>query len=178
VNIFVLDRDPREAAVALCDKHVVKMILESYQMLGSAVRRYGASDEQMPLTQKGTPLRGGYHYHLCTIWAGESRNNFLWLLDHAFSLCDEYTFRYRKVHFCEAGIEKLSYLDTLIPEGRMTGFAQAMPDQYKSLDTVKAYRDYYWFDKRVNIEVKWDKGRNPPHWWIQRIKKSKAGVLV
>ena len=38
MNIFYLDRDPVIAAQMMCDKHVVKMILESAQMLSTAHR--------------------------------------------------------------------------------------------------------------------------------------------
>ena len=63
MNIFVLDEDPA-AAQMMCDKHIPKMIVETFQMLGSALRRHGATDEQMPLTSKGTPLIGGYKHQL------------------------------------------------------------------------------------------------------------------
>jgi hypothetical protein len=38
MNIFYLDKDPIKAAEYSCDKHVVKMILESAQMLCTAHR--------------------------------------------------------------------------------------------------------------------------------------------
>ena len=79
MNIFVLDEDPAIAAQMMCDKHIPKMIVETFQMLGSALRRHGATDEQMPLTSKGTPLIGGYKHHPCTIWAGETKTNYVWL---------------------------------------------------------------------------------------------------
>ena len=73
MNIFVLDEDPVIAAQMMCDKHIPKMIVETFQMLGSALRRHGATDEQMPLTSKGTPLIGGYKHHPATIWTGETK---------------------------------------------------------------------------------------------------------
>ena len=39
MNIFYVDRDPVKAAQMMCDKHIVKMILESAQMLCSAKRK-------------------------------------------------------------------------------------------------------------------------------------------
>ena len=66
MNIFVLSDDPVQAAQEHCDKHCVKMVLELYQQLGSAMRRHGATDKDMPLTQSGKPLKGGYHNHPCT----------------------------------------------------------------------------------------------------------------
>ena len=41
MNIFFLHRDPSRAAKAQCDKHVVKMVLETTQMLSTAARRFG-----------------------------------------------------------------------------------------------------------------------------------------
>ena len=38
MNIFYVDRDPVKAAQMMCDKHIVKMILESAQMLCTAKR--------------------------------------------------------------------------------------------------------------------------------------------
>lgn len=58
MNIFVLSLCPIEAAQFLCDKHIPKLIVECFQMLGSAQRRHGVNDAQMPLTSKGTPLLG------------------------------------------------------------------------------------------------------------------------
>ena len=54
MNIFVLDQDPSIAAQYNCDKHIVKMVLELFQQLGSAVIRHGAKPEKMPLTSKGS----------------------------------------------------------------------------------------------------------------------------
>ena len=73
MNIFVVDQDPVTAANSLCDKHVPKMIVETTQMLVSALRRHGASDDDVPLTKSGTPHKGGYPNHPATRWVGDSR---------------------------------------------------------------------------------------------------------
>ena len=39
MNIFYVDQDPVVAAQMMCDKHIIKMILESAQMLCSVKRR-------------------------------------------------------------------------------------------------------------------------------------------
>lgn len=170
MNIFVLSNDPVEAAKMHCDKHCVKMVVELYQQLGSALRRHGAVDSQMPLTQSGKPLRGGYHNHPCTKWCGDSRKNFEWAIEHAIALSEEYTLRYGKTHACEPGIRKMADMTDIIPPGDMTEFAQAMPDEYRHPSAVNAYRDYYWFDKRLNIKCEWKKGRSMPRWWVDRIR--------
>tara|TARA_A100001201_G_scaffold23240_2_gene26411 strand:+ start:10118 stop:10636 length:519 start_codon:yes stop_codon:yes gene_type:complete len=162
MNIFALHYEPRVAAQMYCDKHVPKMCVELFQMLGSAVIRHGATPEQMPLTKKGTPLKGGYHNHPMTRWVGESRDNFLWACIHGDALCKEYTKRFGKDHACENGIYHLYAMSKMIPEGGMTPFPQCMPDEYKvEGNSIKAYRQYYHSKKFA----KWEKGTLAPYWW-------------
>lgn len=169
MNIFVLDNDPETAAQMMCDKHIPKMIVETYQMLGSALRRHGATDDQMPLTQAGKPLKGGYHHHPCTKWVGDSGGNFAWTWEHGVALCKEYTLRYCKTHACENGIKNMiNTWSNLGHSGKclgvyMTPFALAMPDEYKSANAIDSYRRYYIMDK--SRFAKWEKGREAPYWW-------------
>ena len=170
MNIFVLAESPTLAARYHDDVRLPKMVVELYQQLGSAVRRHGATDEQMPLTQKGTPLKGGYHNHPCTRWVGDSLANFFWAHRHAMALCHEYTSRFGKVHSCQAGIVKLLDLSVLIPSGTLTPFAQAMPDEYRDDSAVAAYRRYYHSKADSKGGVRWDRyvevhGRLPG-WWM------------
>jgi len=161
MNIFYLDRSPIEAAKMHCDKHVPKMIVECYQMMGSSVIRHGATPDMMPLTKKQTPLKGGYHNHPSTRWTGESRTNYLYVSYMAAMLCDEYTKRFGKRHFCEDGIEHLFGMSSMIPDGPMTAPAQCMPDEFKDDDPVVAYRRYY----HSKTFAAWNKGREAPAWW-------------
>ena len=184
MNIFILDENPILAAKMYCDKHTPKMVVELLQQLGSAVIRHGATPEQMPLTKKQTPLRGGYHNHPATRWVGDSRTNYIWACHHAAMLCDEYTKRFGKVHFCEAGIEHLYTMRNMIPEGDLTPFALCMPDEYRpnhiplretrygrfynkgethatAEEAVQAYRRYY----HSKTFAAWNKGRDAPDWW-------------
>mgnify|MGYP003112480070 CR=1 FL=1 len=164
MNIFVLDLDPVVAARMHCDKHVPKMCVEAAQMMASALRRHGATDEAMPLTKSGTPYKGGYKHHPCTIFAGDSYANFMWLADHALELCNEYFKRFGKVHACHYPIvfmRDTNIIDKVIPKGSLTPFAQAMPDEYKDEDAVKAYQAYY-HSKQF---AKWEKGTPAPDWW-------------
>ena len=162
MNTFVVSLDPEEAATMLCDKHQSKMIVESLQMCGSAVIRHGATPDMMPITQKGTYLKGGYHNHPNSRHAGDTRANYQWLIRHGLALASEYTKRYGKVHFSEAGLKHLSAMDKLIPEGQLTPFPQSMPDEYRDEDVVVAYRKYY----HTKTFAKWDKGTPAPDWWL------------
>ena len=164
MNIFILDEHPVKAAQYYCDKHIPKMVVELFQQLGSAAIRNGAKPEQMPLTSKGTPLKGGYHNHPCTRWCGDSRINYMWASTHAIALCEEYTKRYGKTHSCEKGIRQLADMQYMIQEGSLTKHAQAMPDQYKSENAVYSYRQYYIHEKKSF--AKWNKLNNVPDWWI------------
>ena len=169
VNIFALDENPQIAARMHCDKHVPKMCVEATQMLVSAARRHGATDNQVPLTKSGTPHKGGYHNHPCTQWAGDTRDNFMWLYWHGRGLTLEFEHRFGKIHACDEQLVVCGSLWRLVPEGKLTPFAQAMPDEYKNSCSIAAYRDYYFYDKRENIQCEWIKGRQAPDWWYNML---------
>ena len=135
-------------------------------MCGSAVIRHGATPDMMPLTQKGTPLKGGYHNHPNSRHAGDTRSNYQWLISHGLALAKEYTKRYGKVHFSQAGLVHLSKMDSLIPEGELTPFPQSMPDEYRHEDVVVAYRNYY----HSKEFARWEKGTPAPDWWMGRVE--------
>ena len=179
MNIFVLDEDPYASARMMCDKHIPKMVVESAQMMASALRRHGATDEDMPLTKSGTPYKGGYQHHPCTVWAGETQDNFDWLADHAYKLLCEYWERFGKEHACTIPIMHMYNMELDLPEGELTPFALAMPDEYRPRrinrlnqhglcshasgdDAVKAYRAYY----HSKTFAKWEKGTPAPDWWM------------
>jgi hypothetical protein len=174
MNIFALSTNPWVAATMHCDKHVPKMVIEIFQQLGSAVRRHGATDSMMPLTQKGTPLRGGYHNHPCTRWTGDCRGNYLYAQIMGTALCREFEMRFGKKHASEFGIKQLGLpmFTELLPPGKRTPFAQAMPDEYKSDDGVEAYRRYYIEDKARNIVFEYNRGREMPQWLREGIQMS------
>jgi len=144
MNIFILDRDPVLAAQMQCDKHVVKMVLESAQIMS---------------TIKGGPYKPTHKNHPCVLWA-TNEDNYNWLSEHGLALCKEYTYRYGKRHKCQDVIESLApdynYDDAI------NNFVQCMPDEYKCEDPVEAYRNYYRGAKS-GFAV-WTK-REVPFWW-------------
>jgi hypothetical protein len=155
MNIFVLDLDPVKAAEYQCDKHVVKMILETAQLLSSAhhVLNSPHKDRFYKLTHKNHP---------CAVWTRESASNYGWLYNHFIALCAEYTKRYGKCHKTDR--EKgfvLAILPHLIESKAMTPFPLCMPDQYKTDDVVESYRNYYKGEKAYF--AKWKNGS--PSWW-------------
>lgn len=91
MNIFYLHSDAKECAVMHCDKHVVKMILETAQLLSTAHRLLDGNDD--PILYKAT-----HKNHPSAIWTRKSQKNYLWLTSLLQNLCQEYTYRYGKIH--------------------------------------------------------------------------------
>ena len=141
VNIFAVDEDPELAAEALADTHVVKMVLESGQILSTVHHRYGTNTPEM--------YKPTHPKHPCVLWAGETKSNYYWLRRHFTALAVEYTYRYGKSHLTWEKLGKVMLLaPNLMPDGDRTPFALAMPNQYKLLDDpVECYRAYYKFGK-------------------------------
>ena len=144
MNIFVTDPDPVKSAQVLPDKHIVKMPLETCQMLSIvASAKWGHGFGTIPKLN-GEPYKtdkGAFRNHPCTIWA---QNNYTWLILHGLALCAEYTHRYSKVHSCQHTLEyaKMIFPDWL-PQPK--SFAFAGPDEFKydtSIDTFSAYKNY------------------------------------
>lgn len=168
MNIFVLDERPLVAAQYLDDVRVPKMIVESAQMLASALRRHGATDEEMPIAKtSGRPYLGGYKNHPCTIWAGNTSSNFAWLALHGLGLCVEYTRRFGKVHACESAIKHMIRMVDKIPAGITEPFALAMDDEYKQENAVEAYRNYYFSKRESKGGVRYNR-TTAPLWWKER----------
>lgn len=160
MNIFYLDSDPKVAAAMHCDKHCVKMILESAQLLSTAHHIIDGipSIECYKATHKNHPS---------AIWARESGRNYEWLWIMLKYLCKEYTNRYGKVHKVEASglLERLTNRPYELRLGELTDMPQCMPDEYKvEGDSVQAYRNYYMGAKAYMC--KWYKNENlKPSWW-------------
>lgn len=151
MNIFVLDPCPIAAAQALNDKHVVKMCLESAQILCTVHHGYGLD----------APYRPTHKNHPCTRWAAESHGNYIWLRRHAVAIGEEYTRRYGKVHKSHLVVDALpTLLPSEFPKVAMTPFVLAMPEQYQCADAVESYRNYYKAEKAFG----WNRGRQRPDW--------------
>ena len=158
MNIFVLDHDPMVAAIMHCDKHVVKMILETAQMLSTAHHVHNSA--QAPFVYKKAHIN-----HPCTIWVRESFENYDWSFQLFFALNREFSMRRGKNHESWIKMHKL-LSNNPAPRKSLTPFAQAMPEQYKCGDAVKAYRAYYKGEKARFATWNWN-GAATPYWWTQ-----------
>lgn len=156
MNIFVSSFDPEESAKALDDKRLIRMILETSQILSTNVALSGDTRNPYKPTHKNHP---------CTIWARTSHDNYLWLCGHLTHLCSEYTNRFGKIHKCEQYIDTFYNCSTnFVSEiEKLTTFPNCTT--FKDIpETTKAYRLYLnekWKnDKRL---PKWTNSK-PPEW--------------
>ena len=159
-----------------CDKHVVKMILEEAQMLSTAHRildgvpetsstkaRHKITKWCMSDSRENVLYKASHVSHPCTIWCRTTNSNYEWAYSLFINLCKEYTNRYGKIHMTETKLlEILKDVPKNIPQGPLTKFPQAMPDDCKTEDSVTAYRNYY-LDHKKHI-ARWTK-RNAPYWF-------------
>ena len=159
MNIFFLDKSPDLSAQYLCDKHVPKMLLESAQMLSTALHSHTMG------ISTGI-YKEAYPNHPMTKWVGFNRDNFNWALENAMWIDEEYKTRFKKQHksgkVIQCIIDNDYYKD--IPDGFFSEPPQCMPDEYKDKDYVTAYRKYYQGAK--SYFAKWERGVSAPDWWV------------
>ena len=140
MNIFILDKDIKKCAQYHCDKHVVKMILETAQLL-CGVHHVTAHDTVHDTAH--VPYKLSHKNHPCAIWARESFSNYVYLCELGLELCKEYTHRYGKRHKSLDVILWCIVNRPNIPDKGFTEPAKAMPDEYKVKSVVESYRNYY-----------------------------------
>jgi hypothetical protein len=154
MNIFVTDPDPIQSAQNLPDKHIVKMPLETCQMLSIIYSDWYYGVGKL-YKSDGKPYRtahGAFRNHPCTQWAAANQYNLAWLIMHGLALCDEYTLRYDKVHTCQDVIHQAvriynACFDASVTQSfhKVTSFTRAMPESIKfdtTIDTITAYKRY------------------------------------
>jgi hypothetical protein len=159
MNIFFLHWNTRICAMMHVDKHVIKMILETCQLL--------CTTHHVTESKYTPPYKMTHKNHPCTKWVRESVGNYKYLVKLGKELCKEYTYRYGKIHKCQAYIKEMGKNIPPIPDNGFTPPAQAMPDEYKSKNAVESYRAYYYFEK-MDLHT-WKKRKVP--WWVIETRK-------
>ncbi len=158
MNIFYLDENKNTCARYHCDAHVIKMILESAQILCTVLW----------INHIPAPYRLTHKKHPCVVWANHSLSNWIWLKQLAEALNQEY--RYRFNH--DKNHKSYDVIATLplpsIPDLGLTEIPQVMPDEYKHQNPVIAYRQYFTACK-VHL-AKWTK-RDAPYWFTTTLKR-------
>lgn len=173
MNIFFLDRDTTAAAEFHCDKHVVKMILESAQLLSTAHRLLdgvmveektnGRKVKRWRLNENDDVYYGATHAnHPSAVWVRTSSHHYDWLYRLFTALLKEYTHRYGKTHKCQSMEFLLKEMPANISTGYWNDPPQCMPDDSKCKSAVAAYRNYYRNHKAHF--AKWTK-RDVPEWF-------------
>ena len=140
------------------DKHLVKMQLESAQLLCTAV----------VLSGDVAPYKPTHVNHPCSIWTRQSLQNFLYLRDLAFCMEKEWIWRFHKgkskTHKAIDAVRTLIIPN--LPDIGLTPFALAMPAEYKGNDPIESYRAYYSHEKQTYTR----KGIVKNHIWTKRDK--------
>ena len=152
----MLDYNVEDCARAHCDRHVTKMILESAQLLCTAVNVLAG--EQV------SPYKTTHVNHPCAKWVRESNSNAIYLYRLMSQLNQEYHFRYGKQHLSYLKLEEAKIFNLIleyIPEGEFTLPPKAMPDEYKTDTVVESYRNYYR-EGKAHLHT-WTK-RGAPAW--------------
>lgn len=185
MNIFYLDKNPQLAAQAHFDKHVVKMILESAQLLSTAHRvldgdfwldkdRAGRRLKRWVMwdSEMENMLYKATHYnHPSAIWCRENDENYEWLYWLFRDLLDEYTYRYGKVHASSRLVPYLARIPENIPDGRFFEVTPAMGNEFIIPgDSVASYRNYYIKTKMPFYAYT---KRDAPEWIVEELTKVK-----
>ena len=162
MNIFYLSTDPRLAAKQHCDQHVVKMMVETAQLLCTA---HHVCETATPNLYKPT-----HKNHPCAIWVRNSRANYQWAYRLLYWLCTEYEYRRGRKSKVEELLPSLAVPPGSLSSEPFVDPPQCMPEKYKSNNTVAAYQNYYIGDKTF---ARWVWKRKPPLWWQPELEKSK-----
>ena len=163
MNIFVLHSSAPLAAAYHSDVHVVKMTLETAQILATVHHIHGNGDA---VTYKPT-----HQNHPCVQWAAASFANYRWLLTLGQSLAKQYRMRYGKEHACTALFSgELSKVPPALTRAPSVPFALCMPDECKDADPVEAYRKYYQQKYEQNDWMTWDRSTYGMPGWMHSKK--------
>jgi len=176
MNIFFLSSKPGRCARWHCDKHVVKMILESTQILYTCQHMNGGTarvNESAPLCLSSG--KRGYKNHAANHpsvkWARSSLAHYMWLCWLGLALVKEHRYRFspNKLHSCFIHLIWL-YKNPpvgLIEDRWLSDPTPAMPNEYKvEGDVIQSYINYYEGSK-IRM-LKWT-GRHIPHVFINSV---------
>lgn len=160
MNIFILDNNIKKSVQYYCDKHIVKMLTETCQMLSTVYRLNNESKIIPEFIYKIT-----HKNHPCTLWLRKCGENWQYGIKLGQNLYREYQYRYNKPEKHQKAKQILDYLSkkeiNLPINVKITPFAQAMPEKYRSKNAIKSYRNYYIGEKQHIFT--WTK-RNKPIW--------------
>eukprot|EP00443_Scrippsiella_acuminata_P065498 CAMPEP_0115551682 /NCGR_PEP_ID=MMETSP0271-20121206/95854_1 /TAXON_ID=71861 /ORGANISM="Scrippsiella trochoidea, Strain CCMP3099" /LENGTH=238 /DNA_ID=CAMNT_0002985285 /DNA_START=84 /DNA_END=800 /DNA_ORIENTATION=- len=170
MNIFFLSMRPKQAARWHANIHIVKMIVETAQLLCNVHHRAADKDSHCapPFVAKSRipykESQAGHRKLGSMIWVAESLGNYRWGVELGLALCREYN-RGRgraagkqSLHRTQAVLEWLRDHEPNFTRVRRTPVRRrhlAMPEKLKDApNSVEAYRDYY-YSKRRTMPMVW-----------------------
>jgi hypothetical protein len=152
MNIFAIEGneetgeiDWEKSAQSQDNLRVVKMILESCQIMSTVINEQGLK----------APYRSFNPKHPSCLWAAESLSNYMNLAIHCQAMIDEYQHRFGKTHKCEAVLHTLVEMcdPDLFPAMEPTPLRLAMPDEFRSNNPVVSYRKFYASKPRLRYSM-------------------------
>ena len=179
---------------SLCDKHVVKMILETAQVLWSVWHLHKGDISYIESSYGVKPYKKTHSNHPISVWARYHVNHYEYAVRYGLLLCHEYTRRYGKVHKTQRHLELLFWLGFPSAEcvvappktskvttkalhdipGTLLYFPMCFDEQYLVKDDhgnilgVSSYRNYYQ-SKQDKFKMVWK--TNQPTWFLQHVKQ-------
>lgn len=91
MNLFIPSPIIETSVQSLDDRRLIKMCLETAQLLSTAVRIID-EDTTLPvykLTHKNHPV---------AVWVRQTSGNYIYTLNYFKAICDEYSYRFKKTH--------------------------------------------------------------------------------
>lgn len=200
MNIFILHELAQKAAQQHCDKHVVKMILETCQLLYTAWWR---GRKNPPWSEcPFPPYKAILHNHPSAIWVRAHKNHYDYAVALGLELCFEFTRRYGGEHKCyhhllrlqTMGYPELLEEEDYLPDLRKRAtvncpknceyFDCAINDHVfdicavydpksQKLDAIKTYQNYYI--SKTHFSLVWNKGHDlPPDWYTAGLESDQV----
>lgn len=168
MNLFVTDPDPVVCAMNLDDKRIGKLLMECNQMMSLALKSRWEDDSYV-FWETSTELTFGRAYmnHPVSIWVRQTRANFLWTLEHAVALSNEFQHRFNRDHASGNRLAFMRRYSDVIPEGRLTEFQNSAKNgeiDFTFLPVPNSYRHYLsarWSTDKNPVTFT---GRNEPKW--------------
>lgn len=189
MQIFFVDRDPAQAARSLMDQHVIKMAIESLQLLSTAWhiakpdsvvwKDVETSESRRMNATVARPFLNGMRIYLAThehgrlaSWVAESKAHYAWLWQHAAALVGERQYRFNTP---VAGIQEPLVALGQIPDLSTDEWIDPpllVDDDLVDLESVDAYREHY---RRNKAKLgRWTE-RQPPEWLGPAVMKDIVG---
>lgn len=155
MNIFVTDPCPQQSAKNLDNKRVIKMILESAQMLSTAAHELGYPEY--------AAYKSTHKNHPCNVWVRKNKSNYLWLFKHFIYLCGEYKRRYNREHKSyQYWILFKFFGECVMPKGDMTPFVNCARN--KSLGIDYTNEDDVHLAYQLYLNERWENDKKEPKW--------------